>query len=291
MQTNMSELQAAGVALCDATASLRNATAFTAVALCRSHEMALVATVGGKSVPFVLSDYAFKPVLPNGKHDGKLRNAQFSAIMVQGFGESDEPGKVSDAIKTGFNRAFPAACYMAGHGGAAIVDDISEVGETQITLCNGAFYNVPLALAFGCYDKAGALTENGETMVERVTAMFSPERGPELTKAEAEALLLTKTASVDGAMNRRYGLKPISVTDLLKAMGETAIREGLHESKGPRGPRNPEAKASESIAAFDTFLAKVIGKDGEAEIALNSEGVKALKALKSKLDRAIKAVA
>ena len=290
MQTNMSELQAAGVALCDATASLHNATAFTAVALCRGHEMALVATVGGKSVPFILSDYAFKPVLPNGKHDGKLRNAQFAAIMSQGFGESEEPGKVDPAVKAGFNRAFPAACYMAGHGGAAIADDISEVGETQITLCNGAFHNVPLALAFGCYDKDGALTENGKAVIARLIDA-SGIHGAEISEDQAIALLDTRLTTVDGAMNRAFGLKTVSVTDLLKAMGEAAIREGLHESKGNRAPRNTEAKASESIAAFDTFLAKVIGKDGEAEIALNADGVKALKALKSKLERAIKAVA
>jgi hypothetical protein len=291
MQTNMSELQAAGIALCDATASLNNATAFTAVALCHSVEMPLVATVNGKSVPFTLGDYAFAPVKSDGKRDGKLRNAQFAAIMSQGFGESEEPSKVNDAVKAGFNRAFPAALYMAAHGGAAIADGLDGVGDSQLTLCDGAFHNVPLALAFGCYDKDGALTDNGKTIVERVIAMFSPDRGPELTQAAAEALMLSKTATVDGAMNRRYGLKTVSVTDLLKAMGQAAEREGLIEPKGSRAGRNTEAKPSEAIAAFDAFLTKVVGKDGEAEIALNSDGVKALKALKAKLEAAIKAVA
>tara|TARA_R110000868_G_scaffold344666_4_gene605764 strand:+ start:180 stop:1055 length:876 start_codon:yes stop_codon:yes gene_type:complete len=291
MQTNLSELQAAAVALCDATAALHNATAFTAVALCRGLDTALVATVGGKSAPFVLSDYAFAPVKEGGKRDGKLRNAQFAAIMSQGFGESDEPSKVNAAVKAGFNRAFPAALYMAAHGGAAIADSIADIADDKLTLVNGDFHNVSLALAFGCYAKDGTLTENGKTVVERAIAMFSPERGPELTQEEAEAILLTKTASVNGAMNRRYGLKPVTVTELLKGMGEAADREGLIESKGSRAARVNTAKPSEAIAAFGTFLTKLIGTDGEAEIALNPEGVKALKALKSKLDAAIKAIA
>lgn len=290
MQTNMSELQAAGVALCDATASLHNATAFTAVALCHSVELPLVATVGGKSVPFTLADYAFVPVKTGGKRDSKLRNAQFAAIMSQGFGESEEAAKVNDAVKAGFNRAFPAALYMAAHGGAVIADDLSEVGEGRITLCNGSFHNVPLALAFGCYGKDGALTDNGKAVVARLIDA-SGIHGAEISEDQAIALLQTRNTVVDGALNRAFGLKTVSVTDLLKAMGQAAEREGLIEPKGNRAPRNPDAKPSEAIAAFDAFLAKVIGNDGEAEIALSEDGVKALKALKSKLERAIKAVA
>lgn len=290
MQTNMSELQAAGIALTDANASLQNATAFTAVALCHSIDLALVATVGGKSVPFVLSDYAFAPVKSDGKRDGKLRNAQFAAIMAQGFGESEEPAKVSDAVKTGFNRAFPAALYMAAHGGAVIADFVEDIGDDKLTLCSGAFYNVPLAFAFGCYDKDGALTDNGKSVVARLIDA-SGIHGKEISEDEAIALLQTKTANVDGAINRAFGLKTVTTTELLKAMGEAAIREGLLEPKGTRAPRNPDAKPSEAIAAFDTFLSNVIGKDGEASIALNEDGLKALKALKSKLEAAIKAIA
>ena len=291
MQTNMSELQAAGVALCDATASLHNATAFTAVALTHSIDMALVATVGAKSVPFTLRDYAFAPVKTDGKRDGKLRNAQFAAIMSQGFGESDDPKQVNGAVKAGFNRAFPAALYLSANGGAALADTLDEVGDSVITLCDGAFHNVPLALAFDCFDNAGALTETGKTIAERVIAMFSPERGPEMSLEQASEMLWTKTASVDGAINRRYGMKPVTTTELLKGMGAMAERDGLLEAKGTRAARSTSVKPSEAIAAFELFLTKVQGKDGEAEIALNAEGVKALKALKSKLDAAIKAVA
>ncbi len=287
---NMSELQRAGVALCDATASLHNATAFTAVALCHSIDMALVATVGGKAVPFSLSDYAFAPVKVDGKRDGKLRNAQFAAIMSQGFGESEEPAKVNDAVKAGFNRAFPAALYMAAHGGAVMADFTDEIGNEQITLCEGLFYNIPVALAFGCYDKAGELTDNGKTVVARMIDA-SGIHGDEISEEQAVDLLWAKRVTVDGNMNRTFGLKTVSTTDLIKAMGEAATREGLIEPKGSRAPRSGEIQPSEAIAAFDTFLAKIVGKDGEAEIALNPDGVKALKALRSKLDAAIKAVA
>lgn len=290
MQTNMSELQAAGVALIEADAASQNATAFTAVALCHSIDLALVATVGGKSVPFVLSDYAFAPVKSDGKRDSKLRNAQFSAIMSQGFGESEEPAKVADAVKTGFNRAFPAALYMAANGGAAIVDFVEEIGDDKLTLCSGRFYNVPLAFAFGCYDKTGALTDNGKSVVARLIDA-SGIHGKEISEAEAIALLDTRTVNVDGEINRAFGIKTVTTTELLKSMGEAAIRQGLLEPKTSRAPRNPEAKPSEAIAAFDTFLSNVIGKDGEASVTLNSDGVKALKALKSKLEAAIKAIA
>ena len=290
MQTNMSELQAAGLALVEANASLQNATAFTAVALCHAIDMALVATVGGKSVPFILSDYAFAPTKTDGKRDSKLRNAQFSAIMSQGFGESDEPAKVSDAIKTGFNRAFPAALYMAANGGASIVDFVEEIEDDKLTLCSGLFYNVPLAFAFGCYDKAGALTDNGKSVVARLIDA-SGIHGKEISEAEAIALLDSRTVNVDGEINRAFGIKTVTTTELLKSMGEAAIRQGLLEPKSSRAPRNPEAKPSEAIAAFDTFLSNVIGKDGEASITLNGDGVKALKALKSKLEAAIKAIA
>lgn len=290
MQTNMSELQAAGVALIEADAASQNATAFTAVALCHSIDLALVATVGGKSVPFVLSDYAFAPVKSDGKRDSKLRNAQFSAIMSQGFGESEEPAKVADAVKTGFNRAFPAALYMAANGGAAIVDFVEEIGDDKLTLCSGRFYNVPLAFAFGCYDKTGALTDNGKSVVARLIDA-SGIHGKEISEAEAIALLDTRTVNVDGEINRAFGLKTVTTTELLKSMGEAAIRQGLLEPKTSRAPRNPEAKPSEAIAAFDTFLSNVIGKDGEASVTLNGDGVKALKALKSKLEAAIKAIA
>lgn len=290
MQTNMSELVAAGIALCDASAALHNATAFTSVALCRSIDLPLVATVGGKSVPFALRDYAFHPVKTDGKRDGKLRNAQFSAIMSQGFGESDEPAKVNDAVKAGFNRAFPAALYMAAHGGAAIVDHVDDIAGEQITLCEGVFHNVPLAFAFGCFDKDGDLTDNGKTVVARLIDA-SGIHGKEITEIEAVDLLATKRVSVDGTVNRAFGLKTVNTTELLKGMGEAAAREGLIESKKPRAPRNPEVKPSEAIAAFELFLTKVQGTDGEADIALNADGIKALKALKSKLEATIKAIA
>lgn len=290
MQTNMSDLVAAGIALCDATAALHNATAFTSVALCRAVDLPLVATVGGKAVPFVLRDYAFNPIKTDGKRDGKLRNAQFLAIMSQGFGESDDPAKVNDAVKTGFNRAFPAALYMAAHGGATVVDHTGDIVGEQITLCEGAFHNVPLALAFGCFDKDGEITDNGKTVIARLIDA-SGIHGNEITESEAVELLATKRVSVDGAVNRAFGIKTVNTTELLKGMGEAAAREGLIESKKSRAPRNTEVQPSEAIAAFELFLTKVQGKDGEAEIALNADGIKALKALKSKLDAAIKAVA
>lgn len=286
---NMSLLHRAGIALCDATVAMNNATALTAVALSQSLDMALVATVEGKAVPFTLRDYAFKPVKAGGKHDGKLRNAQFAAIMAQGFGEEND---VPDAVKAGFNRAFPAALYMAAHGGASVFDMEAEASGDGFVLADCYMHHVPLSLAFGCLDGDGALTDNGKVVVERVIAMYSPDTGPELTEAEALAELETRTVNgVDGSFNRRYGLKTVTLTELFKAMGKRAEAEGLIEPKVKRAPRNPEAMASEAIKAFEAFLGDVTGKDGEAKIALNSDGVKALKALKAKLETAIKAVA
>lgn len=280
---NMSDMQRAAIALCDASDALRNATAFTAVVLSKGLETAFVATVKGKAFPFVLSDYAHKPMTAKGKVDTALRNAQFSAIMEQGFGEETAP----DAVKTGFNKAFPAALYMAAHGGASF-----DEGEGFVFNSEGEFENVPLDMAFACYNGEGELTETGKALAERVTAMYSPEKGPEMSQAEALADMATRTTVANGKLNRRYGLNSLSVTKVLEVMGKRAEAEGLKwSSTGSRVARNTSAKPSEAIAAFEAFIADITGKDGEAKIALNPEGVAALKKLQGNLAAAIKAIA
>lgn len=289
--TNMTEMQAAAVAVCDASAALNNGRAMMAVAIARNLDMALVATVNGKAVPFTLRDYAFKP-MTDGKSDGKLRNAQFAAIMSQGFGEPEETADVEPAVKTAFNATFGAALWLDANGGAAMADDAPE-DFGGVTLGDCQFHSVPLAFAFGCFNREGSLTDNGKTVVERVIAMFSPDKGPELTQEQAIDLLFEKRVdAVGGAMNRRYGLKTVTVTDLIADWKRAAINDGLMEGGKPRAGRTNQPPApSETIKAFDTFLDGIKGKDGESRTTLNENGIKALKALKAKLEATIKALA
>jgi hypothetical protein len=278
--TNLSALQAAAVAVCDANASLSSGRAAMALAMSESLDLLLTASVGGKSFPFMLREYAFKPVTADGKTNGKLRNAQFAAIMSQAFGEPVEPRDVNAAVKTAFNETFPAALYIAAN-------------ELNVSLDDGVLNSVPVAFAFDCFDKEGKLTDTGKAIAERVIAMFSPDSGPEMNEEAAIAEMFDrKVDNVGGTLNRRYGVKTATVTKVMQSLSWAAQRDGLIEAKQSRAPRNGEGDtAGEAIKAFDTFLAKVLGKDGEADIALDDNGVKALKALRSKLDTTIKAIA
>ena len=290
---NMTEMQAAAVAVCDASAALNNGRAMMAVAIARNLDMALVATVNGKAVPFTLRDYAFKP-MTDGKADGKLRNAQFAAIMSQGFGEPEETADVEPAVKTAFNATFGAALWLDANGGAAMFDiEGGTDGFPGVTLGDCQFHNVPLAFAFGCFNREGALTDNGKTVVERVIAMFSPDKGPELTQEQAIDLLFEKRVdAVGGAMNRRYGLKTVTVTDLLADWKQAAIRDGLLENgKARSGRTNQPPAPSETIKAFNAFLDGLKGNGDESAVTLTGDGIKALKALKAKLEATIKALA
>ena len=289
---NLSTLQRAGIALVDSTFALRNATATMAFALSSSLDMALVATVKAKGQPFLLRDYAHKPVTAKGKNDGALRNAQFTAIMEQAIVVGEPTAEEYAAIKTGFNKAFPAALYMAEHGGAYF-DALPEgIADGFVLNEEGEIENVPLLLACACFDKEGKLTESGETLVERIIAMFSPEKGPEMTREEAIEQLATRRVVSNGKLNRRYGVHTRTVTELLALMGKLAEAEGLKwESTGTRKPRNgmETLNAETSIKAFDAFLSAINGDD-EASVTLNNEGVKALQALQAKLAAAIKAI-
>lgn len=289
---NMTDMQIAARAICDADAALNNGRAMMAVAIARNLDMALIATVNGKAVPFTLRDYAFKP-LKDGKADGALRNAQFAAIMSQGFGEPD--GEVPDALKTAFNATFGPALWMDANGGAIALDETEETpdGFDGIVLRDCWFHNVPLAYAFDTFNKAGELTETGKVLVERVVAMFSPDTGPELTQEQAVDLLYSKRVNaVGGTMNRRYGLRTVTITDLLAGLKRAAVNDGLLESAKPRAGRTNQPPApSEIIKGFETFLDGITGKDGESQTALNGDGIKALKALKAKLEATIKAIA
>jgi hypothetical protein len=278
--TNYSSLHQAAAMINEGGNTLSTGRAALMVALVPSLDMRLSASIGGKAVPFTLSDYAFKPLTDKGKTNGKLRNAQFSAIMSQGLGEPEVTADVSATVKTAFNDTFPAALYIR-HAGL------------NVTVTDGRLNGVPLAYAFDCYGKDG-LTSDGKTMVERIIAMFSPDTGPELTEAEAEASLLTRTVDgVGGTMNRRFGLKTLPVGKVIAALSKAAVDAGLVEKGASRAPRNADAEPSplDTIAAFEAFVAKVVGNGDEAEIALTVDGVKALKALRVKLDTAIKAIA
>jgi len=278
--TNFSALQHAAALVATGGNTLNTGRAALMVALVPSLDMRLSASIGGKAVPFTLSDYAFKPMTDKGKVNSKLRNAQHLAIMSQGLGEPEKTADVNPTVKTAFNDTFPAALYIR-HAGL------------NVTVTDGKLNGVPLAYAFDCYGKDG-LTSDGKTLVERVIAMFSPDTGPELTEAEAEASLLTRT--VDGAggtMNRRYGLKTLPVGKVIAALSKAAVDAGLVEKGASRAARNAEAEPTPLaiIAGFNAFVAKVIGGEDEAEIALDNEGLKALKALQSKIAAAIKAIA
>lgn len=292
---NKSELQIAALAICDASVALNNGRAMMAVAMARNLDLPLVATVNGKAIPFALRDYAFKPQTPDGKADNKLRNAQFAAIMAQGFGESETPSEVSDAVKTAFNATFGAALWMEANGGAIMLDIGEPIPEgfDGITLADCQFHNVPLAYAFDVFDKDGAATETGKALIERVTAMFSPDKGPEMSQDEAIDLLYSKRVdAVGGTTNRRYGLKTVTVTDLLAAWKHAAIRDGLLQG-GPKrsGRTNQPIAPSDVIKGFETFLANIQGKDGESKVALEETVIASLKALRGKIDATIKAIA
>jgi hypothetical protein len=280
--TNFSALQQAAALINEGGNTLNKGRAALMMALVPALDMRLSASVGGKAVPFTISDYAFKPVTDKGKANGKLRNAQFSAIMSQGLGESEVTADVSATVKTAFNDTFPAALYIR-----YTMLNVSLNDEGKL---NG----VPLAYAFDCYGKDGKLTSDGKALVERIIAMFSPDTGPELTETEAEASLATRFVDgVGGTMNRRYGLKTLPLGKVIASIGKAAVNAGLVEKGASRAPRNPEAEPTPLaiIAGFNAFVAKVIGGEDEAEIALDNEGVKALKALQSKIAAAIKALA
>jgi len=250
-----------------------------ALALVPALDMSLTAIVGGKKSPFTLSDYAFKPKTDKGATNGKLRNAQFAAIMYTALGEPEKTSDVNPAVKTAFNECFPAALYMRANGLA-------------ITLEDGALNGVPLAFAFETFNASGELTETGKALLDRVKAMHSPDKGPELTDEEAHDVLFTKTVdNVCGAMNRRYGIKTATVSKVLHNLKVAAINAGLVEAKTSRAPRTGGDDPKAVIASFETFLTKIIGKDGEADIALDNEGIKALRALQNKVAAAIKAAA
>lgn len=286
---NKSEMQAAAVAVCNAAAALSNGRAMMAVAVARNLDMALVATVDGKGVPFALRDYSHKP-MKDGKINGKLRNAQFLAIMSQGFGEPDNTADVSQAVKQAFNDTFGASLWMEAHGGAAF--EYAE-GFEGIVLDDCAFHNVPLAYAFECLNREGELTDTGKTLVERVQAMYSPERGPEMTEEQAyEELFSRRADNVNGSLNRRYGLKTVNATDLLASLKRAAVREGyLQGGPGRAGRTNQPPAPNEVIHAFEAFLKGVRGEGGESQTALSEAGIKALKALKGQIDATIKAIA
>ena len=277
--TNMSNLQSAAVAVAQGNDALNNGRAMLALALVPALDMTLTAIVGGKKHPFTLSDYAFKPKTDKGATNGKLRNAQFAAIMHYGLGEPENTKDVNTAVKTAFNECFPAALYMRANG-------------LSITLEEGALNGVPLAFAFEAFNASGELTETGKALVDRVKAMHSPDKGPEMTDEEAHDVMFTKTVdNVCGAMNRRYGIKTATISKVLHNLKVAAINAGLVEAKTSRAPRTGGDDPKVVIANFETFLAKIIGKDGEAEIALDDTGIKALKALQNKVVAAIKAAA
>lgn len=279
--TNYSSLHQAAAMINEGGNTLSTGRAALMVALVPALDMRLSASIGGKAVAFTLSDYAFKPLTDKGKTNSKLRNAQHLAIMSQGLGEPEVTTNVSATVKTAFNDTFPAALFIC-HAGL------------NVTVVDGKLNGVPLAYAFDCYGKDGSLTSDGKTLMERIIAMFSPDTGPELTEAEAEASLLIRTVDgVGGTMNRRFGLKTLPVGKVIAALSKAAVDAGLVEKGASRAARNSDAEPSplDTIAAFEAFVAKVVGNGDEAEIALTADGVKALKALRVKLDTAIKAIA
>jgi hypothetical protein len=278
--SNMTNLHSAAVAVAQGNDALNNGRALLALALVPALDTGFTAIVGGKKLPFILSDYAFKPKTDKGETDGKLRNAQFAAIMHHGMGEPENTKDVNPAVKTAFNETFPAALYMRANG-------------LNIALEDGALNGVPLAFAFECFNRDGELTDTGKAMIDKVKAMFSPDKGPELTDDEAHDELFTRTVdNVCGVMSRRYGMKTATISKVLHGLKAAAINAGLVEAKASRAPRNGASDEPKTvIAAFDTFLAKIIGKDGESDIALDGEGIKALKALQNKVAAAIKAAA
>lgn len=279
---NISPLQTAAFAVCETTARAAGARGGLMVALRNALSLALVAQVNGKAVPFQLRDYAFHPA-KGGKRDQKLRSAQLTAIMVQGCGQP-EGEKPADALKTAFAETFPAAIMLEALD--ANIDIDPETGRVEVE-------NMPVAYAFSCFNREGAVTETGKAIAAKVAILAAGFNGQPVEGEAAIALLHdTRINFTCGVRDLRFDTKCEPITNVIKALKQAAIRQGLVEDNGGRAPRAPSPiQPSEVIKSFETFLAQVRGDDDESEIALNEAGIAALKALKASIDATIKAIA
>jgi hypothetical protein len=233
--------------------ALANGSAMLTIALKDAMEVRLAYTVDGDGFGFALSEYR-EPVLnKDGTKSGKHQTARLSAIMVDLLGEP--VGAISDAVKTAFNKAYPAAVLLR-----------FEPAFSEVTIENGNLANIPLANAIDL--TKAEVYKNAEKAVGMIAKQAKQTfAGPD----ELMDAVYATTVECDGSKDGLFGKVP-TTPQIIESLGKIAEQMGLVEPKGSRAPRTPsDQDEGQSLVKAMTYVLEKMGEqvDGdEASISM-----------------------